>query len=118
MSGVVQSEYQIPRERWAQIISILRKSFIVSFEEANHAGHIGLLELKLDDQDRFGVTLDVITGRGVILPEGTLMVAMHWLHKSPGPDKNVSRRLAAKIETILKANGAECSHSPVDSEEP
>jgi hypothetical protein len=117
MAGVVQSEYRCAFDAWPLVVAAVRSCAFIEEEKADGRGSVCFLKVKQTPADQAGVMLDVIPTQNAST-RSALLVAMHWLSKSTGPDKNVSRRLAVKIETILKSNGAECCYSPVDSEEP
>ena len=115
MSGVVQSEYHCARDAWPVVVAAVRSCADIEQEEADDRGYVCFLKVKQAHTDKAGVILGVTPALNDSVCDA-LIVEMHWLLKSPGPDKNVSRRLAVKIETILKSNGAECCYSQVEPE--
>lgn len=115
MAGVMQSEYRCANDAWLSVVAAIRLGAVIEEEKADGWGRVCFLKLKQTPADQAGVMLDVVPERNAF-ERGDLLVAMHWLHKSPGPDENVSRRLAIKIESILNENGAKCCYCPVGPE--
>ena len=101
MAGVVQTDYSCREVAWASVVDAVKAAFVVEREDADSLGRVCFLRLRRSGND------------DACGPSNDLVVSMHWLARSPGKDRNASRKLAAEIDEVLKSHGATCRHSPM-----
>ena len=116
MAGVVQTDYSCSDVAWASVVETVKAAFTVEHEDVDSLGRVCFLRLKRSVSDEAGVMLDVVRREAADGPSNDVAVSMHWSDRSPGKDRNASRKLAAEVDELLKSHCATCRHSPIEDD--